>query len=91
VKGRGQPLHDLRAVRLHPHAREGRLDRALEQLQVSVVTVVVLHDRLAQPPVVALDRRPVGLASGQRWVLAGEFGHPEEGEVELDGDRLLAP
>jgi hypothetical protein len=38
VKGRGRPLHDLRAERLHPHAGEGRLDRALEQLQLSVIT-----------------------------------------------------
>jgi hypothetical protein len=62
------------AVRLRPVEGvlgAGGIGELANRVEVSVVAVVVLNDRLVQPPVVALDRRPVGLPLRQGRVLAG--------------------
>jgi hypothetical protein len=53
--------------------------------------VVVLDQRCTEPVVVRGQGCLVRLLVGEGGIGAGLFGHAEQGEVELDGDRLLRP
>ena len=87
-----QPGRHLVAELLHRHApRRPSPPLAIKQAKVGVVTVVVLDHGLGQPVVVALDCCLVGLPTPQRGIRRSELRQPEQREVELDRDRLLAP